>query len=92
MFFPILWICAVIYTSDLVSAMHNICLNRIELMIQKGRGMQVRQAIQVYDKTYQETQSWKTAVFRLQSALTEPENKGGEKEPEMNGTRMEKEK
>jgi hypothetical protein len=75
MAFPFLWIWSVTYSSNMLLAMHNFCLHRIELLLKDKQETQVLHAIQVYEKSYQDTQSARAAVFQMSSALSEPEEK-----------------
>jgi hypothetical protein len=75
MAFPFLWIWSVIYSADALTVMHNICLHRIELLLEDKRETQVLHAIQVYEKTYKDTDSAKRAVFQMSSVLSEAEEK-----------------
>jgi hypothetical protein len=69
--FPALWIWAAIYSSHMIGDMHYFGLHRIENMVQEGRELQAQRALRAYNETYQETQSAKAAVFRMNAVLME---------------------
>ncbi len=67
--FPLLWSCAVIYSTDVVICLQRVNLHRIGLMVQEGEEKQVLRALRVYETTYETTQSDKMAAFQLNADL-----------------------
>jgi hypothetical protein len=73
MLIPIIWVLAVIYTSNVIMNTHRSCLSQLERMIQNGQETQVCEAIKEYNAFYQNTNNKRASVFLLLNTLSKLE-------------------
>jgi hypothetical protein len=67
--FPMLWVGAVIYTTEFLNDIHHFTFRRIERLVRDGHENKVLKSLQVYEKTFSDTGSQKAAVLRMNEVL-----------------------